>query len=545
MMLQEVAASRRESFTRRHPLWAPLVGLAALAALAVVTRPPLPVDETRYLSVAWEMWRGGDLVVPHLNGLPYADKPPLLFWAIHFGWALFGVTEWWPRLVPAFFGMGALALVAAIGRRVGLGASAVRTVPWILAGFLPWAVFSVALMFDLVLSFFVVLGVLGLVRAVRGERWGWTLVALAVGCGILTKGPVVLLHLAGPALLAPWWGRELRTGAFGARWYGAFAAALCGGLAIAAAWAVPAALHGGEPYRQAIFVDQTAGRMVQSFAHRRPWYWYFPLLPGLLFPYFFWPPLWRGLRAARGALATPVLRLAAAWALPPFLAFLLISGKQPHYLLPLLPPAALAIAHLLTLVAPARRRDWLGPWLPAAAIPVALVILAELGGRPGVPPWAGQLAPGAAVVTLLALAAVAVFLARDPERAGARLGLVTVVLVAGLLVCFSPVVTAAYDVRPAALYLKVLERQGRPLARMRQDDGEFNFTGRLARPLEVIPTGTADAWFAAHPGGAVIEEVRELLPPERLVGASLVLPYRTKQLVIWEAPAPGTATSSR
>ena len=45
-------------------------------AAAVLTRPLMPVDETRYLAVAWEMWLGGDYLVPHLNGETYSHKPP-------------------------------------------------------------------------------------------------------------------------------------------------------------------------------------------------------------------------------------------------------------------------------------------------------------------------------------------------------------------------------------------------------------------------------------------------------------------------------------
>ncbi|VAW74626.1 Polymyxin resistance protein ArnT, undecaprenyl phosphate-alpha-L-Ara4N transferase; Melittin resistance protein PqaB, partial [hydrothermal vent metagenome] len=57
-----------------------LVAVAALAAIQLWLRPLLPVDETRYLSVAWEMWSRGDFLVPYLNGEAYSHKPPLLFW---------------------------------------------------------------------------------------------------------------------------------------------------------------------------------------------------------------------------------------------------------------------------------------------------------------------------------------------------------------------------------------------------------------------------------------------------------------------------------
>ena len=61
--------------------WIWVAAWTVLVAVAVSFRPILPVDETRYISVAWEMWFGENFVVPHLNGTPYSHKPPLLFLA--------------------------------------------------------------------------------------------------------------------------------------------------------------------------------------------------------------------------------------------------------------------------------------------------------------------------------------------------------------------------------------------------------------------------------------------------------------------------------
>ena len=87
-------------------LWLILWGCVTL------TRPLLPIDETRCVSVAWEMWQSGNFLVPHLNGIPYSHKPPLLCWLILSGWKLFGVNEWWPRLLPPLFGLGCLFLTS-------------------------------------------------------------------------------------------------------------------------------------------------------------------------------------------------------------------------------------------------------------------------------------------------------------------------------------------------------------------------------------------------------------------------------------------------
>ena len=78
-----VTAEARARMSRDWPplLWTGLWVLVMAAAIS--TRPPLPVDETRYLAVAWEMWQGGNYLVPHLNFEPYSHKPPLLFWLIN------------------------------------------------------------------------------------------------------------------------------------------------------------------------------------------------------------------------------------------------------------------------------------------------------------------------------------------------------------------------------------------------------------------------------------------------------------------------------
>jgi 4-amino-4-deoxy-L-arabinose transferase-like glycosyltransferase len=87
-----------------------LLLLAALTGVALLTRPLIPIDETRYVSAAWEMWLRGDFLVPFKNGEPYSHKPPFMFWMFHAGWALFGVNDWWPRLVLPLFSAGVLLL---------------------------------------------------------------------------------------------------------------------------------------------------------------------------------------------------------------------------------------------------------------------------------------------------------------------------------------------------------------------------------------------------------------------------------------------------
>lgn len=319
----------------------PLLWLT-LVISALVSRPPMPIDETRYLSVAWEMWQSHQFLVPHINGIPYSQKPPLLFWLIQAGWWLFGVNDWSARLTAPLFGLIAILLTLRLARVLWPGRRELRNnIPYILLGTCFWSIYSTLTMFDMLIVCFSLLAWLGLL-AERGPRryLGWTLYALATGLGILAKGPVILVYIVPPALLAPWWKVKEDIGSRLA-WYGGFFLAVTGGVLMALAWAIPAAGAGGAQYGQAILLGQTTGRMVHSFAHQRPFYWYLPLLPLLLFPWSFWMPVWSGLRHLH---FSPAVKFCLSILVPVFFLLSVISGKQIHYLLPLLPPAALLVA---------------------------------------------------------------------------------------------------------------------------------------------------------------------------------------------------------
>lgn len=501
----------RFSLTTRSALRLAGVLWLALLVAAIATQPLLPVDETRYVAVAWEMWRRGDFLVPHLDGVPYSDKPPLLFWLVHAGWAVAGVGELWARLVSPLFGLATLALTARMARELWPGRDAVATMaPLIVVGSLLWAVFTDLVLFDMLLGAFVLAALLGVLEASRrpGAR-GWLLTGAAIGGGILAKGPVMLLHVLPVALLAPWWARPLPAPA--RRWYGGVLLALLLGALIALAWAVPAALAGGASYARAIFLGQTANRMVHSFAHRRPVWWYLPLLPAMLFPWLLWPPVWRALAALRRAPADPGVRFCLAWLLPVAGAFSLISGKQMHYLLPLFPAFALLAARALAGAAPVvRRRDAALPALVliliGAVLLLAPAIVPRLVPHASLPEWSVRVSPAAGLITLAAAAALLVRPAAAPPAAVAMLAGATALLVIAVNVGAMRAAASSYDARPVGAFLRGLEQRGYAIAHVGKYSGQYDFAGRLERPLAVIAAPAARGWLAAHPRGAVVAE---------------------------------------
>lgn len=507
----------------------------ALLVVALLTRPLLPVDETRYVAAAWEMWTRGDFLVPHLNGETYSHKPPLMFWAIQAGWSVFGVNEWWPRLVSPLAGLAALFVSRSLARRLWPDMPDIANmVPWLLLGGLFWSLFITVTMFDMWNALLATLGILGLVVAVQGRNVaGFALLGLAIGLGILAKGPVILLYTLPTALLAPWWlpsDCQIRPG----RWYLGVLAAIGLGAAIGLAWALPAAAAGGEAYTEAIFWGQTAGRVENSFAHGRPWWWYLPLMPLLLYPWSLLPALWRG-RVGPPSRQDWQLRLALVWFVPAFVAFCFVSGKQPHYMLPLFPALALFAAHRLSRAGELRRGDG---FLPG----IALVSLG--GGLAGVilglipvarmPAWAADVSP------LVGIGFIAAGLITMFWRPAGLMPRISVLALAGpvtivfIHLFMMTAAAPAYDIRAASRYIAEQQATGHPVAIRGEYHSQFHFLGRMTQPIEKVAWGELKNWMAKNPDGRMILTLRGALPEG--VKPLFSQPYRGQTLTIWDAP---------
>lgn len=527
----------RSARWRRTLRW-PLLLWALVVVGSLVARPLLPVDETRYVSVAWEMWHTGDLLVPHLNGEPYSEKPPLLFWLIHAGWAIFGVSDWWPRLLPGLAGLAGLFLAAALARELWPERPALPgRAATVLVGLLLWVVLQTMLLFDLLLAATVLLAELGLVRAARGRRASWLLVGLGLGLGGLTKGPVVLLSVLPPALLGPWWAGLLSAGRRGARlrpgrWYAGLLGAVGVGLSIAGTWVLAAAWAGGPGFARALLVDQTAGRVVHAFAHERPWWWYLPMLPVILYPFAVWGPLWRRATRLPALLREPGARFAVAATLPALVLFSAVSGKQPQYLAPLLPAAALLVARMLDSPPEPRRLDLLAPLLVAGILAGGLSAAPELADRWNLPDWTSALSPAAGLAVLAAVVGTAWVIPRRPRLATRGLAAIPAVLVVGLYLGMAPVFVEDFGILPVADHLKFAEDRGQPIAHVGEYHGELHFLGRLEEPFAVLEAAEVPRWIVEHPAGRVVAhyDSETALPMDR---AEFLHPCRGTFVVVW------------
>lgn len=516
--------------------WIPLWLAAAL--IAIFQTGFMPLYSTRTLGVAWEMWNSGQFLVPYANGLPYSHKVPLLFWLIHAGWFVGGVGDVWPRLLEVLIGLGVLLQARRLARVLFRASPDVaRLTPWLLAAFSYTFLFSLQIMYEMLLT----LCVLGAISALAGrdiERrplFGWFAVALAAG--LLAKGPVMLLHVAFPYLLGPFWHPWARRSR--AAWYLHGALALLAGCAALIAWAIPASLAGGEIYRNELFFMQTAGRVVDSFDHARPWWWYGSMLPALLLPWLLWPRAWAAAFAASGQARQSGLRLIACWLIPVLLAFSLVSGKQTYYLVPELAGVAMLLASGFVTLSQRRRPPSAAsrPWL------LALALLAVAGGLLMLPHWVADgrvdypalvdislttpwFAVAAAVLGVLIL-----LVPRDDAGALRAVSVIGIAVACLAYVLFAHSFWVQFDLRPAAERISALQRSGIPVAHFKVYENQFQYLGRLQKPLDIVIDGSLDAWSATHPNGRIIHYVDTLTRAD-LRYAELVQPFRSTWLLI-------------
>jgi hypothetical protein len=326
-----------------------------------------------------------------------------------------------------------------------------------------------------------------------------------------------------------------------------------------------------------VLIHQTVGRMVDSFAHQRPPWWYLYFLPVILLP---WSLLlrWRGLPSIwRQAIATPLARFGLAASLPALIGFSAISGKQLHYLLPLFPGLALLLAallraqpqllvrgrvmllHVAGLVALAwvlhqrlpaddgmNALRWM-PWLLALMLlgtAAGLMVMSGLSLSPPSPAaearWrlARCIVLGLGVIGVLLapillngqdgqdgvvgwlLLALGLQLASLGISLGAQrlcaLACAVLLLAASALPLLRLSIVGTMDLAPLAARVVALQAQGVAVARAGNEPGLLTFLARLREPL---PTAVdVDVWVAEHPHGYLLMWSSHGTSPAGLVG---------------------------
>jgi hypothetical protein len=162
----------------------------------------LDPDEGLYADIAATMLATGDWVLPRFNGLPYLEKPPLLFWLAAPAMTVVG-GEVALRGVSAVAALGSVVLTWRIGRQLH-GARAGLLAALMLTTTAGYALYVRKASTDFLFVFCLTLALWGFLRDVdRRPAPGRFLLAYAgIALGVLTKGliglvfPVAILGVA-------------------------------------------------------------------------------------------------------------------------------------------------------------------------------------------------------------------------------------------------------------------------------------------------------------------------------------------------------------
>jgi len=429
----------------------PLLVLAAALALAfdLGGYPLFDPDEGRNAEVAREMAESNDYLLPHLNGLPYLDKPVVYFAAAAAMMEILGPTETAARFPAYLFTLATIALLVRFARRrwgsdTGwLAGLALATMPLVL-------VYARATIFDSALAFCTTAAILAFWEERPVLAWA------AIGLGAITKGPVAILiplvTVVPHALLT---GRPVRR-LFPLAGLGVFAL-------VALPWFLAVSARIPE-FPHYVFVRETFERVTTTRFHRAAPFWYYlPIVPVAAFPWIV-PALarakhWRWAWLARkvNPRAQEAVML-ACWVLGPLFFFSLNQSKLPQYVLPLMPAFALAAARLLTRPTDALNGG-IGTGRRVYAIIAAVLGIALASLRLWLPapitltPAERSAIPTAALAigVALCISALLVWLAGRPQHPRPRLGVMGYALVVMTIPIVSgPLLAAVGEDRSAA-----------------------------------------------------------------------------------------------
>jgi 4-amino-4-deoxy-L-arabinose transferase-like glycosyltransferase len=277
-------AGSREGFHTRESRWTrwailiSILGLLSFGGYAQFFNP----DEGRYSAASLEMARGfegraPDWVVPHLNGVPRLNKPPLVYWTAAASFSLFGATEAAGRLPSMLAALGVMGLLwwwgrRAFGERTGLLAALI----WATAIF-PFG-FARILNTDMLLCASTAMAMAGvwMIYEVwafasaprRGLGVGVLVAGVGMGLALLAKGPVGIAFPLGTGLFTIFLSRQaamLRRPLF---W-----AALLGALLLAALILLPWAMAIAERvpgFWKRFLLEENVGRFSGNVQYHKP-----------------------------------------------------------------------------------------------------------------------------------------------------------------------------------------------------------------------------------------------------------------------------------
>lgn len=183
-------------FIKKHPDLFTFIGLSVIFYFIFIfgigSYPLMDIDETRYASMAHDMFRSKDFMTLYLNGEYFFEKPPLYFWLECLSFGIFGkVNEFTVRFPVAMLGTLCSFLLYFTGKKIVSRKFGIISA-LILATSAEFFILSKFAILDIVLTFCttfsIFFGFITLFCEEKNKKWFWWLFYIFSGLAVLAKG---------------------------------------------------------------------------------------------------------------------------------------------------------------------------------------------------------------------------------------------------------------------------------------------------------------------------------------------------------------------
>jgi len=380
--------SSRSTWTRDILVLTLMVGLWLCGFLGC--RPLANPDEGRYTEIPREMAASGDFVTPRLNGVKYFEKPPLLYWLSAITFKAFGVNQFTARIWNGLFAvLGVLMTYVAArvlyGRPAGIWSAVVLATSLLYYGLTYIVLLDMAVAVEMAGALFAFM--LAVREPAGRKRIGYFIAFyIFMALATLTKG---LIGFMLPGAVAFLW--LLLMNRWKSLWPFYPILGIIVFLGIAAPWHVLAALANPSAdgtvwpgYARGLelhklnqntgwtwfyFVNEHFLRFTtKEHGRYEPWWFFFPVLIGGLFPWMVFG--WQAVKSAVAGGWKARREHAEAWFLVIWIVFIVLffsksQSKLIPYILPVFPAVAVLVGNYLAeaFSSDALKRGRAGAWV--------------------------------------------------------------------------------------------------------------------------------------------------------------------------------------
>jgi 4-amino-4-deoxy-L-arabinose transferase-like glycosyltransferase len=475
------------------------IGIGAFYIWGLGSLPLVGPDEPRYAEVAREMLARRDFITPTLGGLPWFEKPPLLYWMMMVGYRVLGVNEYAARLGPAGCGLLTALFVYWLGSSIGKTGgpkngdesdSAVgrwSALVWLSSlgaiGFSRGATFDILLTMTVTgaLTCFFINEVSTRSGSDGAQRHTLLLVAFyfLAGLSLLAKGLIGFVIIFGVITLYLVIRREWPTRGFTTSLIWGLPLAL----ALAGLWYGPMiARHGSTFVYQFVVQHHFARFVTNKYHHPGPFYFYVPVLIGLAVPWTI--VLVASLTSTRrwnwrGQSGLDRLRvLALIWLIVPLVFFSFSGSKLAAYILPGLPGVALLAGERIACWCREERGQRV---LQLTGILLTVVVLSAIWYTHGHSDLSFAV-PGLSAVPIVATGVLAILRPRLRGKLFLAISIATVLTAAIAIRLVAPTVARSQSVRDLLAAANARGYSNIPIVQLHtiERSAEFYASGRIS-----------------------------------------------------------------